>query len=227
VRILKPNKSPEAGSFKNNESATGDLSYGVEELFPLEAPIQTKAGSAKAEKLIDSTNSADQKRIEQQEGSNTGNKAAGKKEYDRILGTGVRLLSMREHSVQEISKKLSLKCDSPDVVYAVIDKLLASKYLCNERFTESYVRSRSNRGFGPIKIRSELVSKGIKNNMIEDHLDVNSSIWYENAENQYHKKYGDAPVSDYNDWAKRARFMQSRGFSMEHIQVIVPSVDYD
>ncbi|NND00284.1 MAG: regulatory protein RecX [Gammaproteobacteria bacterium] len=150
-----------------------------------------------------------------------------KKEYDRLLGKGIRLLSMREHSVQEMTTKLSGKGENLNLVHAVVDELLNLNYLSDQRFTESYVRSRQNRGFGPNKIRKELISKGIKNNMIEDYLNVNSSVWFDNAENQYRKKFGDEPVKDYSSWAKRARFMQSRGFSMEHIQVTLPSIDQD
>ena len=149
-----------------------------------------------------------------------------KKEYKRLMAKGIRLLSMREHSVREISKKLSLKCESLDLVYAVVDELIANKYLSDQRFTETFVRSRQNRGFGPNKIKMELSEKGIENNLIDDHLDVNSAIWYESAEQQYLRKYGDGLIEDYKTWAKRARFMQSRGFSMEHIQVVVPAPTY-
>ena len=156
-----------------------------------------------------------------------GSEGKANPEYDRLLSKGIRLLSMREHSVQEITVKLSAKSENLDLVYAVIDVLVERNYLSNARFTESYVRSRCNRGFGPSKIRSELGSKGIKNSMIEDHLDVSSAVWYENARRQYRKKYGDGPIADYSNWTKRARFMQGRGFSMEHIQVTLPPVDYD
>lgn len=150
-----------------------------------------------------------------------------KKEYGRLMAKGIRLLSMREHSVKEISKKLSVKCESLDLVYAVVDELVANKYLSDQRFTESFVRSRQNRGFGPNKIKLELGEKGIGNNLIDDYLDVNSAIWYESAEQQYSKKYGPSPIDDYKTWAKRARFLQSRGFSMEHIQVVVPAPSFD
>ncbi len=149
-----------------------------------------------------------------------------KKEYKRLMAKGIRLLSMREHSVREIIKKLSLKCESLDLVYAVVDELLTNKYLSDQRFTETFVRSRQNRGFGPNKIKIELSEKGIENNIIDDYLDVNSAIWYESAEQQYLRKYGDGPIEDYKTWAKRARFMQGRGFSMEHIQVVVPAPTY-
>jgi regulatory protein len=112
-------------------------------------------------------------------------------------------------------------------VCLVIEELIECKYLCNTRFTESFIRSRQNKGFGPIKIRKELKNKGIDNNTIDDYLKVNSSKWYDIAMTQYKKKYRDIPVSDYKEWSKRARFLQGRGFAMEHIHVTVPSANYD
>jgi len=152
---------------------------------------------------------------------------SAKEQYAHLFAKGIRVLAMREHSVQEITDKLSKASDDLNIVYTVVEDLLSENYLSDERFAESYTRSRRNRGFGPSKIRSELFAKGIDSSLIDQYLQENSAIWLENAENQYHKKYGDEPVKDYNTWAKRARFMQSRGFSMEHIQVTLPSVDFD
>lgn len=180
-------------------------------------------------------------RIKESQGSDTGltqhTKSPREKAYSELLAKGVRLLSMREHSVKELTDKLKAKpvkknhapakLVDVDLVYAVIEELVESLYLSDERFTESYVRSRSNRGFGPVKIRTELNAKGISNILVEEHLKLNAAHWFDHAQAQYHKKYGDSPVSDYNTWSKRARFMQSRGFTMEHIQVSLPRVDFD
>lgn len=146
------------------------------------------------------------------------------KEYRTIFDKGIQLLAMREHSVLELTEKLSKKHESIDLVYVVIDELLELNYVCDERFTEAYVRSRQNKGFGPIKIRHELTKKGIKNNMIDDHIQVNSAVWFDNAEHQYKKKAVGQPISDYNTWSKYARFLQNRGFTMEQIHVTLPPV---
>lgn len=148
-------------------------------------------------------------------------------EYSQLLGKGVRLLSMREHSVKEIRNKLAAKTEQPGLLDAVVDELLQNNYLSNERFTESYVRSRGNRGIGPVKIRAELKSKGIEDQLIDAYLNPNSTIWYENAAAQYAKKFVGKPVSDYADWSKRARFLQGRGFNMDHIHSTVPQVEID
>jgi regulatory protein len=119
------------------------------------------------------------------------------------------------------------RVDISSTIYAVIDDLLRQKYLSDERFTEVYIRSRRIRGFGPIKIKAELKNKGVSNHLIQDYLDEGSAIWFDSALFQYQKKYADVPINDYNEWTKRARFMQGRGFTMEHIHVTVPRVEFD
>ena len=151
-------------------------------------------------------------------------KENAEKEYRSLLDKGMQLLAMREHSVLELTEKLLKRSESCDVVYGVIDALVANKLLSDERFTESYVRSRQNKGFGPIKIRHKLRKKGIKNNMVDDYIKTNSVVWCENAAQQYNKKAGGQPISDYNTWSKYARFLQNRGFTMGQIHMALPPV---
>lgn len=150
-----------------------------------------------------------------------------KKKFNELFARGVRLLAMREHSVKEMTHKLFEKSEGSDATHAVVDELIAKKYLSDERFTEAYVRARGNRGFGPVKIKAELKNKGVSSHLIQEHLDEGAAIWFDSAQAQYQKKYGDAPICDYSAWTKRARFMQSRGFTMEHIHVTVPRLEPD
>ena len=147
-----------------------------------------------------------------------------KKEFNTVLARGMRLLAIREHSVLEMSNKLIAKFEEFDasIIYAVVDELVKLKYISDERFTESYVRSRSNKGYGPVKIKAELKGKGVSNSLIQDYLNENSGRWFDIAEREYLKKYSGSPITNYKTWAKCARFMQSRGFTMEHIHVTLP-----
>jgi regulatory protein len=145
-----------------------------------------------------------------------------KKEFNELFARGVRLLAMREHSVKEITNKLFDKSENTSTIYAVVDELQEKKYLSDERFTEGYIRARSNRGFGPVKIQSELKTKGVADILIQYYLDESASVWFDIAKSQYQKKYGETAIGDYSAWTKRARFMQSRGFTMEQIHVAVP-----
>lgn len=151
-------------------------------------------------------------------GDLAGEKAAGESVYRRA----VHLLSLREHSKLELSQKLERKFSNSIQIRDVVERLAKEGYLSDERFTECYVRARRSRGFGPVKIRKELLDKGIINSILDGFLNVNSSLWLEAAQRQYKKKYGETPVDDFKSWAKRARFLHSRGFSKEHIDAVVP-----
>lgn len=142
-------------------------------------------------------------------------------EHSDLVAKGVRLLAMREHSVSEMRRKLADKSENHEIIEAVIDDLQQRKYLSDERFTESFIRSRRNRGIGPIKIKSELKAKGINNVLIQDKLNLESAVWFDLALEQYKKKFADSPVEDYKSWSKRARFLQGRGFTMDQIHCVV------
>ncbi len=241
MRILNPKKSSGSSGVTVNES--GDLSFDKVQNSRADKFATLKASLAEVTEIGDSVQyrKKSNKKVGNNYKSNKTHKAkkpgrravdanetpeqARKKEYSYLYQKGIHLLSMREHSVKEVSTKLSAKSDRLDLVSAVVDELIDKDYLSNSRFTESYVRAKQLRGFGPTKIRSELSNKDIKNNMIEIYLDASSAVWYDSAQNQYTKKYGDEPISDYNTWTKRARFMQSRGFTMEHIHSTVPQVE--
>jgi len=150
-----------------------------------------------------------------------------KKEFNKLLASGMRLLAMREHSEKEMKDKLNAKSGSPSIVIDVVEQLLENSYLCDKRFAESYVRARRNRGFGPVKIRAELKNKGIDSFLVDAHLDPASSQWFEMAEVQYQKKFANQVMLSYSDWTKRARFLQGRGFTMEHIQSCVPNFEHN
>ena len=215
MRIIKPSKRPGKGrltsqaDFLDHSQQGDDVSFATKSL--------TSANS--------DTDKASDNQVCGDELSHRSDSA--KKEYNNLFGRGIRLLAMREHSVKELTDKLLAKGDLADVVYGVIDDLVEQNLLSNDRFAENYVRARTARGFGPLKIQTELSAKGIDSGLISEYLDMNSAIWFDNAAAQYDKKYGEAPVSDYNEWSRRARFMQSRGFTMEHIQVTLPKVDFD
>ena len=73
----------------------------------------------------------------------------------------------------------------------------------------------------------ELINKGINSNLITENLDESSGEWLVSAERQYQKKFGEGVVVDYKEWSKRARFLQSRGFSSQHIQSVIPQANQD
>ena len=67
------------------------------------------------------------------------------------------IISRREHSEQEITKKLLKKFDTPEVIDRVITKLVANNLINDVRYAQMYVLVRKRKGFGPKKIQFELI----------------------------------------------------------------------
>lgn len=155
--------------------------------------------------------------------------ARKKSQDDRqtVLARGIHLLSMREHSVFELADKLSKKGFDATVIDSVVEELKTANYVNDERFAESYIRSKQMRGMGPIKIKSELHAKGVSSAIIDEYVNDDDASWYDAAESLHQKKYGDKELKTYKEWTARARFLQGRGFTMDHIHSTVPQFDGD
>ena len=128
-------------------------------------------------------------------------------------------LSRREHATHELFQKLLAKGDyEADEISDALLRLADQGLLSDERFTEAFINQRINRGSGPLKIRAELRQKGISDAMIGKFLEQHNGLWPENALDIRIKKYGLEPPSDLTEIARQTRFLQSRGFTTEHIR---------
>ena len=134
-----------------------------------------------------------------------------------ITETAVAMLARREHSIFELSRKLRQKHFDEDDIQEVIEKLLANNLLSEERFTESYINMRRRKGYGPLRIAQELKERGIDADFYESHLDRNNPEWRSIMQQQYSKKYGDQPAEDYTEKARRARYLQNRGYPLDWV----------
>jgi regulatory protein len=141
--------------------------------------------------------------------------------------TAVGLLARREHSSRELSGKLHSRGFDPAVVESVLARLEAERLQSDERFAEAYLRQRSGKGYGPERIRAELRERGIEDSLISASFrraeEEGEIDWFELASSAYSKKYGNRPIEDMKDRAKRQRFMQYRGFSHEQIAEAIES----
>jgi len=138
-----------------------------------------------------------------------------------VLHTAIDLLSRREHSIKELHNKLRLKDYVEEDINNVISYLLERDYLSEQRFTESVFRSRVNKGYGQQYIENELRQKGIMSSMISDVANELSVDWYQQALNTYSKKFNNTDIRDQKDKAKRIRFLQYRGFSLDEIYAVL------
>ena len=129
----------------------------------------------------------------------------------------LRFLVRREHSRAELVRKLAPHAESEAALNAVVDLLLSKKQLSDERFAEERARSLS-RKYGAAKIRQDLKERGVAEEIAERvSAGLNDA---EKAKEILQRKYRE-PAASREEQAKRARFLQSRGFSYEVIRSVL------
>jgi regulatory protein len=135
-----------------------------------------------------------------------------------LKARALRFLARREHSRRELERKLAAHAGSPEILQAVLGELEGRKLLSNHRFAEGRARVLA-RKYGASKIRHDLKSKGVDDETISQ---VAQGDELERAHAILARKYRE-PASTREERAKRARFLQSRGFSFEIISKLLSS----
>lgn len=130
----------------------------------------------------------------------------------------MRLLGAREHTRVELTRKLADRGHDSSLVRQVLDDLAQRGLQSDERYTEQYLAMRTRKGYGPLRIRAELAEKGISETMIQDWLDPRDPAWRESMHEVARAKFGPQPPEDRKEMARRARFLEYRGFYPDHIR---------
>ena len=139
---------------------------------------------------------------------------------DELKARALRYLVRREHSRDELARKLSPYAASPEILEGLLRELESNKQLSNERFAE--VRAHwLARKYGAAKIRQDLKAKGIEEHLVER---VSGEGELERARAILARKYR-VPAASREERAKRARFLQGRGFSGDVIRRLVLRVE--
>ncbi|WP_245549343.1 MULTISPECIES: regulatory protein RecX [Methylomicrobium] len=130
----------------------------------------------------------------------------------------MRLLAGREHSRKELTQKLATHGFAKESIEAVLDQLAEENWQSDARYAESYARSRILKGYGPVFITYELRQNGIDPAHLPsfDLEALAKSVaggWLALLRQVYRKKYSDSLIPNRNEWAKRNRFLQQRGFT--------------
>lgn len=136
----------------------------------------------------------------------------------RIRDSALNFLAIREHSQLELRQKLLRKDFPLELINEVLNQLHAENLQSDARFTESFIRSRINKGQGYLRIRYELQQLGISAALLNEYLDENDAQWQQLAQQVRKKKFGTALPRDPKQKAKQIRFLQYRGFSATQIQ---------
>jgi regulatory protein len=143
-----------------------------------------------------------------------------KQQAPSLMGRALRYLSRREHSRQELRKKLLPYAESDIELDELMTKLEAQSWLSDERFAESLVRRKSER-YGSLKIVEELKQQGIEGDSlfeIKERLKVSDAM---RAWELWQRKFDSMVTKDPKEKSKQMRYLVSKGFPLSVVTKIV------
>ena len=134
----------------------------------------------------------------------------------KAIEVSVKFCSYRERSEKEIIKKLTDKKFSKEIISSTLRKMKDLNFVNNLRFAKSFSRGK-NRGnrWGKIKIRYELVGKGLNDEEITIGLDSIDSKMYKESLKKNIEIFRKKNKSDNNN--KLIGHLARKGFEMNLI----------
>ncbi|WP_231568853.1 MULTISPECIES: regulatory protein RecX [Pantoea] len=164
--------------------------------------------------------------------------AASEPTFSRLLDRAMRILAQRDHSRDELKRKLQLSSQraaymqqqdhvpiADELLEKVLDWCQESGWLNDQRFTERFIQSRARKGYGPQRVRMELQQKGISREEIDQALFATEIDWSQCAADLAKRKFGDPLPQTWAEKGKVQRFLMSKGFMMEDIQAVFRNFD--
>jgi regulatory protein len=133
---------------------------------------------------------------------------------ERALG----YLTRREYSRQELHRKLLPYAGEEDLD-GLLDEFSKRGWISDARYVDQMVHARKGK-YGSLKVAHELRAQGVAEELVDKAVHEVRKEELETARNLWRKKFGAQPDSR-EEWAKQARFLQSRGFGMDTIKTVL------
>lgn len=138
-----------------------------------------------------------------------------------LRDSALRLLARREHGHRELVLKLARKGWRGPEASAVVDELAEQGLQSDERYAEVFVRTRSGKAYGPLRIRAELSERGIDRALIERTLREADVDWLARAADWCARKYGTDRPRDIKEKARRQQALARRGFDQSIVRELL------
>lgn len=126
------------------------------------------------------------------------------------------LLVRREHSRQELTRKLLARGIGEADVVAAVGTMAQAGWQDDGRFACSLARTRATAGYGPLRIRAELASHGLGGDAIEGAFvalaDAGEDDWCSRARELIRRRFGSSLHGTPSVQRKAADFLIRRGF---------------
>jgi regulatory protein len=126
-------------------------------------------------------------------------------------------LSRRDHSCEDLRRKLLGKGYDAAVVAELVNRLRTEKLLDDGRYLENFVAYHAGRGQGPNRVRMNLRTLGLAAAEIDAMLAAYPD-WLIQLKRALEKKFGTSLPTNYADRQRQAMFLAYRGFTGAQIR---------
>lgn len=137
-----------------------------------------------------------------------------------IRDYALRLIEFRDRTQKELYDKLKEKGYSENDIDDEIEFLKSYGYINDERFVEHYIHDAINlKKWGKIRIRTELIRKGIDRDIIDDAIqEAFLDIEDDRVLSQMQIRFKNSDFSNIKERTRIFNFFMRRGFSAEEIK---------
>jgi len=132
-----------------------------------------------------------------------------------LSARAMRLLARREHSRDELRRKLARIASEGEDVDGVVETLAQKGCLSDARYAEQAVRAKARR-FGPLKVAHELRAKGVADETIAAAFQAAGVDGCADIQRVWKSRFSTLPEND-RERARQVRFLQGRGFGLDDI----------
>ncbi len=137
------------------------------------------------------------------------------KDIDGVRRSAFWHLGRRDHSEKELREKIGRKTDNQQWIETVISECFEYDYLNDARFTENFIRSSQNKGFGITRIKRDLLRKGIEQNELANAFATNHDYIAATVtllSGKYSKRLANQSIKQ-----KAMAFLQGKGHAFDDI----------
>jgi len=143
--------------------------------------------------------------------------ATPRSDAEAVRTAAIALLARRDFAGTELHARLIRQGFEEATVTSVLAGLGREAVLDDGRYAQNYVAYHAGRGHGPLRIAAELRRRGLAADLIEAAL-ATGPDWSALACKVCRAKFGLQAAASWAQRARRARFLQYRGFSSDHIR---------
>ncbi|MCC7463929.1 MAG: regulatory protein RecX [Gammaproteobacteria bacterium] len=158
--------------------------------------------------------------------NSTGAGATGQADPRAVQVAAAALLARRDHPSGELRARLLEQGFDAGAVDVLLAEFAAQRIVDDARYAERYVAVHAARGRGSARLRRELAALGIAVPLIESAIQGGPD-WVSLARLLRTRKFGSRPPQSWAEKTRQARFLQYRGFSVDHIRSALGADDLD